>query len=406
MKAKVKWIKFSFTALTYVLWVIWVGNLWLMPGILIVIDIYITKKVPWNFWKKTKDGSKPKAWVEWIDALVFALVAVYFINLFLFQNYKIPSSSMENSLLVKDHLFVSKVSFGPRIPITPLSFPLLQNTVPVLNTKSYLEWPHWNYRRLKGFGHVKNNDIVVFNFPTGDTVPVKFVNPDFYNTCREIGWAYANSNKSLLSGLGNTSQWELNEKLKSIGRKQILLNSETYGEVVYRPVDRRDNYVKRCIAIAGDTLQIRHNQVYVNGVKAENMEGLQHLYTIITDGTKFNKRFLDKLEISTEDADPSCMGVGPLYQLPLTKAKAEKMKQYPFIRQIQMNEQIVDSTQQPNIWPYSKDYMWSRDNFGPLYIPKKGDKLQLTMMNLVLYDRIITAYEGNKLEVKNNNIYI
>ncbi|GAF05102.1 S26 family signal peptidase [Saccharicrinis fermentans] len=154
-KSVVTWIRFSIAALVYFLWVIWVGNYWLLLGLPIIFDIYISKKVPWSFWKRTKDGKKPSAFVEWADALIFALVAVYFINLFLFQNYKIPTSSLEKSLLVGDHLFVSKVSYGPRIPNTPLSFPLLQNTIPILNTKSYVEWPQWDYHRLKGWAKLK-----------------------------------------------------------------------------------------------------------------------------------------------------------------------------------------------------------------------------------------------------------
>lgn len=400
----IKWIKFSVVVLVYILWVFWVGNFWLLPGAIILFDIYITKKVPWDFWKRTKDGEKPKVWVEWVDALLFALVAVYFINLFLFQNYKIPTSSLEKSLLVGDHLFVSKVSYGPRIPNTPLSFPLLQNTIPILNTKSFFEWPHWDYKRLKGFGEVENNDIVVFNFPTGDTVPVKYVNPDIYITARRIGLAMSNNNPALLRGYENASQWKLNNHFKEIGKEQIYLNPEEYGEVVYRPVDRRDNYVKRCIAIAGDTFEVRHNQVYINGVKAENPDGLQHWYNVITDGTKLNKKFLDKMEISNEDA--RMMGMGPYYRLPLTAAKAEKMKGYSFVRQMVMDEEVADSLAAPQVWPYSTDFVWSRDNFGPLYIPKKGATVKLTIKDLPIYDRIITAYEGNTLKVKDGEIYI
>ncbi len=405
MKTKMKWIKFSVIAIIYILWVVWVKNLWLLAGILVIIDVYITKKVPWSFWKKTKDGKKPKVWVEWVDALTFALVAVYFINLFLFQNYQIPSSSMENTLLVKDHLFVSKVSYGPRIPNTPLSFPLMQNTVPILKTKSYLEWLRWDYKRLKGFGQVENNDIVVFNFPTGDTVPVKYVNPDIYKTSRLIGLSYANRDKSILAGMENASQWEINQKLKAVGRQHIYQNQKEYGKVVYRPVDRRDNYVKRCIAIAGDSLEMRNNQVYINGVKAKNPDDLQHWYNIITDGTNLNKRFLDKYEISDEDAKSMMIGSNR-YRIPLTERKAKEIKSLSFIRQMFMDNEEVDSTRLPDVWPYSTDYLWSRDNFGPLYIPQKGATVQLNMKNLVLYDRIITAYEGNTLSVKDNTIFI
>ncbi len=399
-----KWIKFGIYELIFILWVIWVGNYWLLLGIPVIFDIFITKKVPWSFWKKTKDGSKPKPWVEWVDALLFALVAVYFINLFLFQNYKIPTSSLEKSLLVGDHLFVSKVSYGPRIPNTPLSFPLLQNEVPGLGIKSYSEWPQWEYKRLKGFKQVEKGDIVVFNFPTGDTVPKLVTNPDYYISCWRMGNAIASRNPSVLKGYENASQFEVNRKLRELGKQQILLNPETWGEVVYRPVDRRDNYVKRCVAVAGDTLELINSQIYINGQKVHNPEGLQHIYEIITDGTKFNQKFLDKLEIS--DADAMGSAVGPnTYMLPLTDAKAEQLKSYPFIRQMQRTLEMPDSSEILT-WPYSSDYVWSRDNFGPLYIPKAGATVTLTLKNLVLYERIITAYEHNKLDVKDGSIYI
>ncbi len=399
-----KWIKFGVAEVIYILWVIWVGNFWLLFGIPVIFDIYITKKVPWNFWKKTKDGSKPKAWVEWVDALLFALVAVYFINLFLFQNYKIPTSSLEKSLLVGDHLFVSKVSYGPRIPNTPLSFPLLQNTVPGLNIKSYSEWPQWDYKRLKGFKQVEKGDIVVFNFPTGDTVPLLRTNPDYYITCWQIGSAMASRNPSLLKGYTNASQFEVNRKLRELGKQQVLLNPDSYGEVVYRPVDRRDNYVKRCVAVAGDTLEIRDSQVYINGKKEHNPEGLQHIYEIITDGTNLNQKFLDKLEISNDDAMGMMVGTNT-YHLPLTDAKAELVKSFPFVRQMQRTLEAPDSSQ-IQTWPFSSDYVWSRDDFGPLYIPKKGATVTLTLKNLVLYERVITAYEHNTLDVKDGDIYV
>ncbi len=399
-----KWIKFSVALVIYILWVIWVGSYWLLPGALVVLDIYITRKVPWSFWKKTKDGSKPKAWIEWLDAIVFALVAVYFINLFLFQNYKIPTSSLEKTLLVGDHLFVSKVSYGPRLPNTPLAFPLMQNSIPGTTSKSYLDWPHWEYKRLAGFGDVERNDIVVFNFPTGDTVPLKITNPDFYITTRTAGLNLVRQKPSLLGDKTFNSQWEYNEALRQLGRKYVTLNEDVYGEIVYRPVDRRDNYVKRCIAVAGDTFQIKHNQVYINGEAVENPEGLQHWYDIITDGTQFNQKFLDKLDISNEDA--RAMGFGPHYRLPLTNELAQNLKSYPFIKSVTINEERVDSTAMPQTWPFSADYKWSRDNFGPLYIPQKGASVDLNLTNLVIYDRIITAYEGNKLEVKDGVIYI
>ena len=166
---RAQWIKFGIITLLYLIFLVWVRS-WL--GLIVVpfiFDIYISKKIPWSFWKNSKNPAV-RSIMSWVDAIVFALVAVYFVNIYIFQNYQIPSSSLEKSLLVGDFLYVSKMSYGPRVPNTPLSMPLAQHTLPVFNTKSYIEWPQWKYKRVPGFGKVKLNDIVVFNFPAGDTV--------------------------------------------------------------------------------------------------------------------------------------------------------------------------------------------------------------------------------------------
>lgn len=398
-----RWAKAVIALLAYLLWTIWIGNYWLLLGLPIVFDIYVSKKVPWAFWKKTKDGKKPSALVEWIDALVFALGAVYLINLFLFQNYKIPTSSLEKSLLVGDHLFVSKVAYGPRMPNTPISFPLVQNTLPVLNVPSYTEWPLWGYRRLAGLGQVKHNDIVVFNFPAGDTVTVNVTNPSYFELMLGEGLNSVRSNPQILLKQQFNYPIERNRFLTELGRKAIAQNSPTYGEVVWRPVDKRDNYVKRCIALPGDTLEIRHNKVYLNGSEADVPEKLQHNYYILTDGTRLNEKFFEKLQISIEDQQMG--GFGPAYELPLTEDGAQLVKQMPFIRQIQKVETQPDSSGL-NVFPYSSDYHWSRDNYGPIWMPKKGVTITLDLKNISLYERIIANYEGNTLDIRNGKILI
>ena len=167
-----QWIKLSIVMVLYLLFLLWLKS-WL--GLIVVpfiFDAYITKKIPWTWWKKSKNKTVLTV-MGWVDAIVFALVAVYFVNLYFFQNYVIPSSSLEKSLLVGDYLFVSKMSYGARIPQTPLHMPLTQHTLPILNCKSYLDYPHWDYKRVEGLGEVKLNDIVVFNFPAGDSVAAK-----------------------------------------------------------------------------------------------------------------------------------------------------------------------------------------------------------------------------------------
>lgn len=187
-----QWIKCSVWSLIYILFIAWVGNFWWLILLPLIFDAFISNYVPWTWWKKTKNKALLGI-MGWVDAIVFALVAVYFINTYLFQNYQIPSSSLEKSLLVGDFLFVSKASYGPRVPNTPLSFPLVQHTFPLLNCKSFIEKPQWEYHRLKGFDSVKRDDIVVFNFPAGDTVALKVTNPDYYTSCYGYGRDMVNS---------------------------------------------------------------------------------------------------------------------------------------------------------------------------------------------------------------------
>lgn len=396
-------LRFALVALAFILCVIWIGNYWLFLGLPIIFDIYISKKVPWDFWKRKKDGSKPAAWVEWVDAIVFALVAVYIINLFLFQNYKIPTSSLEKSMIVGDHLFVSKVSYGPRMPNTPIAFPLVQNTFPITNSKSYTDWPTWDYKRLKGFGKVERDQIVVFNFPTGDTVAFLVQNPDYFITIRQLGTYQKAQNPSLAEGRSFSSEYEERMFVNELGRRIVNNNPGDYGDVRYRPVDRRDNYVKRCVALPGDVFELRHNQIYINGEPVTNPENLQHNYHLITDGTLLNQRFFERLGISNDDRRDG--GNGPHYLLPLTQKMYESIKDYDFIKVLEKDEENPNGSGM-QVFPYSKHFNWSRDNYGPLLIPKKGETVDLSPENILLYERIITAYEGNTLDSKEGQIFI
>ena len=188
LNMKVQWAKFIAVTVLYLVFLFWVKSFWGLLVVPFIFDVYITKKIKWQWWR---DSERPVRFImSWIDALVFALVAVYFINQFFFQNYVIPSSSLEKSLLTGDYLFVSKVSYGPRIPQTPLTMPLTQHTLPVFDCKSYIEWPHWDYRRVEGLGKVKLNDIVVFNYPAGDTLVTapQYQAADYYQMCYAFGY--------------------------------------------------------------------------------------------------------------------------------------------------------------------------------------------------------------------------
>ena len=343
----------------------------------------------------------------WVDAIVFALVAVYFINTFLFQNYQIPSSSLEKSLLVGDFLFVSKASYGPRVPNTPLSFPLVQHTFPLLNCKSFIEHPQWDYHRLKGFDSIKRNDIVVFNFPAGDTVAVKQQNPDYYSICYSEGYGFLKQQNSAVE--------PSSAQCYSTGREIVKSKTADYGDIVYRPVDRRENYVKRCVAIAGDWMQVKDNQVFVNGEKQEKIPGIQFNYFVQTDGTMLNPDLLDKLGISKDDIklynqgdyvkEFASIGLNsklPIYHFPLNQEAYDKLVKTAGVTSIKIEVQDRPG----EVYPLGGGKSWTRDNYGPVWVPKKGNKLVLNSYNLPIYERIIRNYENNKLEVKEGVIYI
>ncbi len=321
---------------------------------------------------------------EWVDAIIFAVVAASIIRMFLFEAYTIPTSSMEKSLLVGDYLFVSKIAYGPKIPNTPIAFPFVHHTLPFTKyTQSFVEWIKLPYYRFPGLGRVKRNDPVVFNYPSGDTVILERQNEDYYRVIRmaeqEARYRYGSS---YYPGLGRKMIWE-----------QYHITS--------RPVDKRENYIKRCIALPGDTLLIIDQQVFINGQPAYNPPGMQFTYRIQTEGRPLSSRVLDKMGISSEDAEMyKAYGV-----LPLTSDKAHELQKVPGVLKVEKNL-MPAGMWSPDIFPFDSAYRWNVDNFGPLYIPKAGDELEMSMATLPLYRRIIEVYEGNKLEVQEDQIFI
>jgi signal peptidase I len=389
-----KYVRFGIVAILYIIWVIWLRNYWFLFGLPIIFDLYITRKVNWTFWKK-REGENSNL-VEWIDALIFAVVAVSIINIFLFQNYKIPTPSMEKSLLVGDRLFVSKMAYGPKIPNTPLAFPFSQNTLPLTKkTKSYLEWIKLPYKRLAGFRHIKNDDIVVFNFPAGDTVVLEHYEQSYDQNIRSYAQSLkendAKSNKSLAS----EAEYQ---------RQAVKLINEQMT-VVVRPVDRRDNYIKRCVAIPGDTLQVIQGAVYINGKREKYIEMMQHRYVIVTDGHTIPDRVFDRLGISEYDRQNSWSAEGSYYFLPLDTVTVEKMRKFYNVKAV-IKDLAEPGIYRDYIFPHDPRYPWNEDNFGPLVMPRKGETKPLTLENLPLYRRIINAYENNNLEVKDSIIYV
>ena len=352
---------------------------------------------------------------EWTDAIIFAVVAASIIRMFIFEAYTIPTPSMEKSMLVGDYLFVSKTTFGARMPNTPISFPFVHHSLPgSSNIKSFVEWIHFPYYRFPAFHQVENNDIVVFNYPDGDTVALNYQNQSYYALVRQYGWKNVN-----------------NPDFIPMGRKLRM------GKVIARPVDKRENYIKRCIAIPGDDLEIKDQQVYINGKKAENPEQLQYQYFIVgKSGATFSRKELEHLNINYDDFttyNNSTFNRGMhnyVISNMLMVSYADTIiteEDYPYLGIITLNAEnaqiikrnpkikylikIVYKKGIPNpdnsIFPFDQvNYPWNQDNFGPLHMPAKGETIKLNMKNIALYKRIIDPYEGHKLEIKNNKIFI
>lgn len=373
---KNKWVKFGLAGTAYLLWVIWASNWWWLFGLPIVFDIYITKKVHWAFWKK-KGVKKQTKVIEWVDAIIFAVIAATFIRTFFIEAYTIPTSSMEKTLLVGDYLFVSKTAYGPRKPMTPLSFPFVHHTMPFsTKAKSFTEIWERDYERIPGFRKIKNNDIVVFNFPEGDTVCLEEQAQSYYQLCRDEG-------------------------------RDNVWNRYT---VIHRPVDKCENYIKRCVGIAGDSIQVINGQLYVNG-KAQHEGEMQYRYYILTQGEPLNPAALKKLGVSYEDMMGQLIDQNGnrLYNMsvniPLTDETAKRIATFSNVVQMErMN--MADHDGSAYIFPHNSRYKWNQDNFGPIWIPKKGVTTPLNIDNLPFYKRIIGLYEGHDLKVKDSVIYI
>lgn len=321
---------------------------------------------------------------EWIDAAVFAIVAATIIRTFVFEAYTIPTGSMEKTLLVNDFLFVSKTSYGPRMPNTPLSFPFVHHTLPVVKTKSYLEWIKMPFKRIFS-SPVKRNDVVVFNYPVGDTVIGEFQSEINYYDYLRVYEARGGSREMLLA---------------------------ERDDIMVRPVDKRENFIKRCVAVGGDTLKVVDGILYINGKISDAPEMSEAPYYVTTDGkSAFPDDFLEnELNVHTDDQDQRDFIQVPdrpnTYRLNMTEAQAKKVQAFPFVIPGSVVREL-NTAGFGNTFPYdTAHFKFSEDNFGPLWVPKKGETLVLTPQNIAAYRRVIQVYEGNTLEEKNGKYFI
>jgi signal peptidase I len=341
-----------------------------------------------------KPGQKPqpKGTVrEWADALIFALVAAYLLRMFVFEAYTIPTPSMEKTLLVGDFLFVSKFHYGPRIPETPLALPLLHHSLPYSTTQSYVEWIKLPYMRLPGLQKVKRYDMVVFNFPAGDTVALQMQDVTYYNLVRAAAYRLAQS------GDKTTNPIEMVEQ-------------EYHTDLKARPVDKRENYIKRCVAVPGDKLEMKNGVLFINDKKAYEPENI-YLPYFVTIQNNYNVSVAQLADYDVEDMSGN---FGPMPDhnillLRMTNETVEKFKKFSWVKEIKQFTYPPHDPMEPvaDVFPNDfKYYRWNIDNFGPVTIPHKGGVLQLNDSTLCQYKRLIEIYEGNKLEQKDGKIYI
>ena len=377
-----------------ILFLLWIkAPWWGYIAVPLVFDAYITRKIKWGWWKEL-ENPVTRTIMSWVDAIVFALVAVYFVNIYFFQNYTIPSSSLEKSLLVGDYLYVSKTAYGPRAPMTPLSMPLCQHTLPIGGIQSYISWPQWKYKRVSP-KPVQLNDIVVFNYPAGDSVALstRYQAADYNMLCYVYGkQIYQQNFGSLPADSGDAlSLRKLYDQYYALGNKYIKDNPSEFGQVGWRPVDRRENYVKRCVGLPGQTLQVKDCIVYLDGVANKEPDNVQYNYKVSLSG-RLPDDFIREIDLSFND-------LRDLYQTgicPLTQKMKEAMEARP---------DLVDSLtlyhpEDPDVlYPLNGHKGWTVDNYGPIWIPAKGASITLNLDNLPVYERCIRVYEGNTLEV-------
>ena len=389
-----RWLTLGIVLSLYLLFLYWVESWWGLLLVPFIIDFYTTRFINWYWWRDS-NSSVVRVFMGWVDAIVFALVAIYFINLYFFQNFVIPSSSLEKTLLTGDYLLVSKLSYGPRIPQTPLTMPLTQHNLPAWlgGGKSYLEWPKWDYRRVKGFGQVQTGDIVVFNYPSGDTVATNFQAQDYYQLVYFYG-AKARGVTEPIDTLSPVRQREEYEKIYAAGWNIFHDKHSVAGEIISRPVDRRENYVKRCVGGPGQTLQIKNNVIYLDGKAQKQPKDVQFNYLV-----HFNRSLTDDFRkengITVEDTQrPDTV--------PLTETLRRKLEHLPDFCDKPVKIRAYDQW----LFPLNMAKKWTVSDYGPLWIPKRGATIKLTLSNLPIYERCIAVYEGNRLEVRGEQILI
>lgn len=355
---------------------------------------------------------------EWADAIVFAVIAASIIRTYFLEAFTIPTASMEKTLLIGDYLFVSKMAYGPKIPQTPLSFPFAHHTLPATETPSYLEWMKLPYKRLPGFGNVERNDIVVFNYPEGDTVTVELQSNMSYNQLLrtyEILYGKENARKFIWEGIAPAMQrTQATNNLKGMLRQMNLSEGratkiirEGY-DITVRPVDKREHYIKRCVAIPGDEIFIENAKLHINGETAYIPPAFQYNYLVNSQKVLNGQLLKDRLDINYQDFENSGVRGNDsyTYRIPLTLEAASELESYQSVNDVLINMSFKQTTLDRSIFPNQPTTDWSVDNWGKLTVPAKGTSVELNLATLPFYERIIKIYEGHDLKIDGETILI
>ncbi|QBQ39758.1 signal peptidase I [Sphingobacterium psychroaquaticum] len=304
---------------------------------------------------------------EWADAIIFATVAASLIRGFLIEAYMIPTGSMERSLLIGDFLFVSKLNYGPRVPMTPLAFPFAHHTMPLTGGKAYSELIKLDYKRLPGFQEIKRNDVVVFNFPAGDTVILEYQDQTYADVVRSIG-------------------------------KEAVDRQFT---VVTRPIDKRENYIKRCVGLPGDKIEMEGAKLIVNGKPGFVPPEMQMDYFVYTDESGLSQEKILELRLETRPTNQP-----NVFQMFMTEDEAAIVKGWSNVKAVEIGI-LPKGEATGDTYPHDPHYAnWNFDNFGPITIPAKGWTVALDSLTVPMYVRAIRDYEGNKFEKRADGYYV
>jgi len=388
---------------------------------------------------KDKPNKKTMS-ADWTNALGFAIVAASIIRSLFFEAFTIPTGSMEKTMRIGDYLFVNKMKYGAKLPQTPISVPFVHNRLPFSFVPSYVDWFSSDYRRLFGYGEIKRGDIMVFNWPVGDSVIVHegVIAHDYYAILRNQAFTnFINSVKSKKQFRGKPSSYYNNnfEKVKgkylNFARKNLINGGglsqspvgpiEKTGGIATLPVDKKENYIKRCVAVGGDTLEIRDNLLLINHNVEEHHEEVVFTFIFKIKGTRSldTEQLLEDFEIYSDQISTE-RNLNEQYSIITcsydTKEKIEKglnnlgildtcfMDINP--RGFDYSRVNSNTHQYYPVFPNHPKFNWSRDNFGPLIIPEKGWTVELNDSTWVLYKRAIEVYERNKVSINSNGNYL